>query len=124
MHRITARPLVLAATIIAFTLSLDLGAQGARSYQELLKLWADFVAFERPPLKDGAPDYTAATVAARRATLKTFQSRLTALETAGRPFHRVPKAACQAGRSDLQSRRDSARACRERGSESRDPRHR
>jgi hypothetical protein len=51
-----------------------------RSYQDLLALFAEFVAFERPATRDGAPDYTAASIAARRATLKTFQSRLAAID--------------------------------------------
>ena len=29
-------------------------------YEDLLQLFADWLAFEQPPLQDGAPDYTAA----------------------------------------------------------------
>ena len=50
-----------------------------------MKLFEEFVAFERPPLKDGAPDYTAATIATRQATLKTFQSRLAAIDPTAWP---------------------------------------
>ena len=60
-------------------------AQTGRSYDELLKLFTAFVEFERPALKDGAPDYTAPAVAARRKTLKTFQSRLAAIDARGWP---------------------------------------
>ena len=59
--------------------------QIARSYDDLLRLFGDFTQFERPALKDGAPDYSAAAVAARRKTLKTFQSRLAALDPKGWP---------------------------------------
>ena len=34
----------------------------AGSYQDLLALFKDWQAFERPALRDGAPDYTAATI--------------------------------------------------------------
>ena len=60
------------------------GAQPGRgTYQDLVGLFDEFLAFERPPLKDGAPDYTAAAVTARQAKLKTFQSRLSALDPKG-----------------------------------------
>ena len=70
---------VAAAALAALTIALH-GNQTARPYQDLLKLFDDFVAFERPPTKDGAPDYGAASIAARRVSLKTFQSRLAAID--------------------------------------------
>jgi Bacterial protein of unknown function (DUF885) len=79
------RAAALAAGIAAFTIALH-GSQPPRTYQDLLGLFADFVAFERPKEKDGAPDYTAAAVAARRATLKGFQSRLAAIDPAAWPI--------------------------------------
>lgn len=56
------------------------------TYQDLVALFDEFLAFERPTLKDGAPDYTAATLAAKQAKLKTFQSRLAALDPKGWPI--------------------------------------
>lgn len=56
-----------------------------RTYQDLVSLFEEFRAFERPALKDGAPDYTAATLASKRTRLKTFQSRLAAIDPAGWP---------------------------------------
>jgi hypothetical protein len=70
---------IAAATLAALTVALH-GGQTARPYQDLLKLFDAFVAFERPHPKNGAPDYTAAATAARRVTLKTFQSRLAAID--------------------------------------------
>ena len=43
--------------------------QAADSYEDLTELFAQWRAFERPPLLDGAPDYTAATNARRHAEL-------------------------------------------------------
>jgi hypothetical protein len=73
-----------AATLAAVTIPLH-GSQGPRTYQNLEKLFADFVAFEQPLPKNGAPDYTVAAVAARRVALKAFQSRLAAIDPAGWP---------------------------------------
>lgn len=70
---------VVVATLAALTIGLR-GSQAARPYQDLLKLFDAFVAFERPESKNGAPDYTAAAIAARRVTLKAFQSRLAAID--------------------------------------------
>ena len=39
-------------------------ADGATGYQELVQLFAEWRAFEQPPLRDGVPDYTAATLRA------------------------------------------------------------
>jgi hypothetical protein len=53
------------------------------SYPELLTLFDDWRAFERPPLRDGAHDFTAATVARRHAELAGYRARLAAIDTAG-----------------------------------------
>lgn len=50
------------------------------SYEDLTALFAEWRAFERPALRDGAPDYTAATLARKHQQLKTFQSRLLAIK--------------------------------------------
>jgi hypothetical protein len=74
----------VAAGIVALAITLD-GGQ-APAYRDLVKLFTDFVVFERPASKNGAPNYTAAAIAARRVTLKTFQSRLAAIDPAGWPI--------------------------------------
>ncbi|HZF16633.1 MAG TPA: DUF885 family protein [Steroidobacteraceae bacterium] len=66
--------------LMANTISLGAGASPSASYQDLTALFAEWQAFERPPLRDGAPDYTAATAATRFATLKAFQARLTRID--------------------------------------------
>src|SRR5688572_19772813 len=80
MHRPVTRTVsALALTAAILTITVH-GRQPAGPYDGLLKLFADFVAFERPALKNGAPDYGAAAVAARRVTLKNFQSRLASID--------------------------------------------
>ena len=71
-----ALPLIIAFGVAA-------AQPGRGTYQELVALFDEFLAFERPPMKDGAPDYTAAAVTARQVKLKTFQSRLSALDPKG-----------------------------------------
>ena len=70
--------------VVAFAASMSAAPQRG-AYQDLVALFDEFLAFERPALKDGAPDYTAATLAAKQAKLKTFQSRLAALDPKGWP---------------------------------------
>lgn len=52
----------------------------AASYQDLVALHAEWRAFEAPPLREGVPDYTAATTARRHAELAKFQQRLAAID--------------------------------------------
>jgi hypothetical protein len=62
------------------------GAQqgpGRASYQDLVRLFEDWRAFEAAPIRNGAPDYTAATLARKQAELKKYQRRLAALDPAG-----------------------------------------
>ena len=54
-----------------------MAAQG--SYADLLVLFEQWREFERPALRDGAPDYTAAAVSRRHEELKRFQARLAAI---------------------------------------------
>jgi ketosteroid isomerase-like protein len=71
---------IFAAVAIA-ALTFEAYARGqARGYDDLVALFTEFTAFERPAMNQGAPDYTAAAVAARQARLKTFQSRLAAID--------------------------------------------
>ena len=53
-------------------------APAAPGYDALAKLFEDWRAFEQPPMKDGAPDYTAATLARRQQELTTYRNRLEA----------------------------------------------
>jgi hypothetical protein len=84
----TDRTVRIALPVLASLLAsawIVIGAAEQAGDQRLEALFAEFVAFERPKLRDGAPDYTAASMASRRAALRTFQSRLKAIDPAGWP---------------------------------------
>ncbi|MBT8280845.1 MAG: hypothetical protein KJO16_04650 [Muriicola sp.] len=51
------------------------------SYDELLLLFKEWRAFEIPPMKDGAPDYTAETFKTRWPVFKDLQEHLNAIDT-------------------------------------------
>ncbi len=59
---------------------------GQGSYEGLLALFDEWRAFERPALREGAPDYTAAAVGRRQEELKRFQARLAAIGPAAWPI--------------------------------------
>ena len=56
--------------------SFEIQAQTKENYQELIDLFHDWRAFENPPIRAGAPDYTASTFATRYKELKKYQQRL------------------------------------------------
>ena len=59
------------------------GDAGKGGYQDLVTLFTEWRAFEAPPLREGAPDYTAATVARRQAELGAYRARLEVFDTGG-----------------------------------------
>ncbi len=60
-------------------------ASAVDTYDDLVGLFREWQAFERPPLRDGAPDYTAPTLARKHTELRVYQSRLAALDPAAWP---------------------------------------
>src|SRR5690349_3729722 len=80
MPRFTPILVLIAAMLLAGT---PAARQRTDGYAALVALFEEFIAFERPPLKDGAPDHTAATLAAKAAGLKSLRSRLDAMDPAG-----------------------------------------
>ncbi len=58
----------------------------AATYGDLLNLYSEWSAFERPPILNGAPDYTASTVARRHTRNKVYQARLAAIDSSGWPI--------------------------------------
>ena len=56
------------------------------AYQNLVELFRTWRAFEAPPLKDGAPDYTAATFEQRWPDFLALRERLQAIDTTGWPI--------------------------------------
>ena len=65
--------------LLAF-LSCSANAQVALNHDDLVELFADWRAFESPPLLDGAPDYTAERFEARQAEFDSLRARLDAFE--------------------------------------------
>ena len=87
--------LAAAAAIAAPARSAETG--DTAGYGALLQLFQDWRAFERPPMRDGAPDYTAATFARRLQELAAYRQRLDAIETTGWPVEaRVDQALVRA----------------------------
>ena len=77
-------------TLAALTLALlatgaTAEAPAPAGYDALVRLFEEWRAFERPPFRDGVPDYTAATFARRHAELPAWQARLAAIDTSGWP---------------------------------------
>ena len=54
-------------------------------YGDLVALFEEWRAFERPPLRNGAPDYTAARMAAAHGELAAYRARLEAIDPSGWP---------------------------------------
>jgi hypothetical protein len=50
-------------------------------YQDLVALFREWRSFEKPPLKEGAPDYTVATFEQRLPKFKELQNKLLAMDT-------------------------------------------
>ena len=80
-------PIALAALLAACAATPGEDAMPARSdsYADLVTLFEDWRAFEQPPLRDGAPDYTAERMAQAHAELATYRARLEAIDPAGWP---------------------------------------
>ncbi len=55
------------------------------SYDDLVKLFAEWREFESPPLIDGVPDYSAAAMTAQQGELTLYQSRLAAMASPSWP---------------------------------------
>jgi hypothetical protein len=61
------------------------GASGSVRYEDLLKLFADWRAFQKPAIADGVPDYSADAMAAQQRALPAYERRLHAIDPAGWP---------------------------------------
>lgn len=58
-------------------------AESSNSYEDLVSFFKDWRIFETPPMRDGAPDYTAATFEQRWPEFKALQAQLMAFDTTG-----------------------------------------
>jgi hypothetical protein len=71
---------LLMVSAMALTATQAMGQSRDASYDALVNLFTEWRAFETPPLRDGAPDYTAATFKRRHAELPRWQARLAAIK--------------------------------------------
>lgn len=60
-------------------------APDTNEYKHLTALFKEWRTFENPPLREGAPDYTAATFKKRRPQFEQLRAKLAAIDTAGWP---------------------------------------
>jgi Bacterial protein of unknown function (DUF885) len=73
------------------------GVPAGPGYDAFTKLFQDWRAFEHPPMKDGAPDYTAATTTRRLQELAVWRERLESIDTGEWPVEqRVDRALARA----------------------------
>lgn len=86
---------ILFCTVFVISLkSTDLISQTSvhqnNKYENLEKLFKEWRAFEKPPLRDGAPDYTVATFKKRRPAFLKLKAALDAIDTLNWPVeHKV-----------------------------------
>ncbi|NNK74585.1 MAG: hypothetical protein HKP42_00845 [Maribacter sp.] len=64
---------------------LSAQSQNAANYGQLIDLFKEWRAFEKPPLRKGASDYTAETFEKRWPTFKKLQAKLLAMDVSGWP---------------------------------------
>lgn len=67
------------SALLALIVTSNAGATSSGAYSDLVALFADWRQFERPALRQNAPDYTAAAMSRTHAALKTYRQRLAAL---------------------------------------------
>ncbi len=85
------------SAVLLFVFSLFYGCQSpqesptqierSNDYRDLEDLFEDWREFEKPPIQEGAPDYTAETFAKRWPDFQNIQAKLLAIDTTGWPIH-------------------------------------
>ena len=70
----------LIMVLFAFNTLTAANSQTSDSYETLVGLFKEWRVFERPPMLDGAPDYTAKTFARRYELFKKYRQRLDAID--------------------------------------------
>jgi hypothetical protein len=79
-------PPMKSACAIAAAILIAVQASGqSAGYADLVSLFADWRAFQKPKVVDGVPDYTAAAMAAQQRDLPAYQRRLAAIKADGWP---------------------------------------
>ena len=91
MAKTFRRLTVKCSTVLLLVLLIAGGCMAADkespdSYDALLALFAEWRAFERPPMLDGAPDYTQASFDKRYAAFQAYRDRLNAIDISDWPI--------------------------------------
>jgi hypothetical protein len=77
----------LLSAVLIGALASNVGARAASNdYAGLLALFQDWRAFERPSMRDGAPDYTTETLTHKQGELATYQARCAAIDPSHWPI--------------------------------------
>src|SRR5580704_12953239 len=86
---VSVRAACLMAAVVAGACTQVGSRTAARSdrYADLVSLFADWRAFQRPKLVDGVPDYTAPAMAAQHRELAGYRQRLAAIDPGGWPVN-------------------------------------
>ncbi len=65
------------------TVPIETNTSKTNQYEDLVALFHEWRAFETPPMREGAPDYTAATFTKRHPKFQQLQQQLFAMDTTG-----------------------------------------
>lgn len=80
LRRSPSRALILGLMLSMLWPPTVRSEEAPSGYDALVALFAQWRAFEKPPLRDGAPDYGAAAMAAQHEGLRAFKARLRAID--------------------------------------------
>lgn len=81
-----ARHLITLFFVNFFLSSFSIIDNNKESHEQLVALYNTWRAFEQPPLKNGAPDYTQATFTSRMPAFKKLKNQLLSIDTTGWPI--------------------------------------
>ena len=77
--------LCLVVLLFVYGSFLSTNGRASENYKDLVVLFKEWREFERPPMLDGAPDYTAKTFAKRYESFKKYKKRLDEIEHSNWP---------------------------------------
>ena len=83
---VTTALLILAAAPTGGATDAATAAPRSTRYEDLVSLFSDWRAFQKPKVVDGVPDYTPAAMAAQKRELAAYQRRLAAIDPSGWPI--------------------------------------
>lgn len=79
-------PFLILFILVTHTEKVQAQSQNSANYQDLVTLFKDWRAFEKPPLREGAPDYTAKTFEKRWPEFQKLQTKLLNMEVSDWPI--------------------------------------